>query len=395
MAQHKHWAHLIRDWAERRGIWNQEQLNTKLWDDIITVLEAFVKFLERFEQDGLMDTWATSCNDAAYSDRYIMRAHDKERTMCRLMMAALYFKNGWTGSTMHADNDWGPDNPLRQFVKCAIVSIYMYYLLEINCGDTTGVEYALHIMNEQEPTFAATDMVANVCYWQEYDRTQIGQKNVGGEIREWLKGNEYIAQQIQQIEQKAPCKRRKQPGATAKNSISGDNIKEEVLQQMTSLKQQVQDIKEGRKTLQAQPPVAAESSSTTSTSSSSSPSGTSESAPTKPSTAATVPATPPGEPTGKTDGKKHEYGTHTNTAAYESYGHYSYCRIWMPPQERNGYNTHTRGNKNNARGGTAQQTTSLTLSAGGANAYEWRSVRSVPFAECSVDECVAVMSLQR
>ncbi|KJP88319.1 hypothetical protein AK88_01935, partial [Plasmodium fragile] len=252
MANDVHWANLIRHWADRRGIGQQDQLD--LWDDIMTVLEAFVKFLETFEKEGHTHTWATSCNDVSYDGKVIHRGsrRQREKTTCTLMMEALYFKNGWTGSTMHAGHDWGPDNPLRQFVKCAIVSIYMYYLIEINCGDKTGVEYALKIMNALEEAarlqqgFAGT-MPVNVCLWEGHHHTKIGQKNVNATVKSWLNGNATMWQKIKDLEKKANCTQGNTQHTQGKGVLDEKEIKDKIMEKMKKVQQDVKEQKEGRR----------------------------------------------------------------------------------------------------------------------------------------------------
>ncbi|KJP88229.1 hypothetical protein AK88_02176 [Plasmodium fragile] len=221
----------------------KENLRTKLWDDIITVLEAFVKFLETFEQDGLMETWATSCNDAAYTDRYILDPNHKERTMCRLMLGALMFKNGWRGAQQDIAA-WGEDAALMQFVQCAIVSIYMYYLLEINCGQRKGVDQAFTIMSGLERGFPSLGMPVNACRWETHDATGLGTTKIKPGIRSWLSENEYMSGKIAAIRHRAHCAQGSQAKEKARSQVSPETIKREILDKLGDLKKEVQTKKQ-------------------------------------------------------------------------------------------------------------------------------------------------------
>ncbi|KJP85341.1 hypothetical protein AK88_05045 [Plasmodium fragile] len=147
---------------------------------------------------------------------------------------------------MDADTDWGPDNPLRQFVKCAIVSIYMYYLIEINCGDTTGVNYALKAMSQIERDLRHAGTPANECLWERHDHTKIGEKNVNATVKTWLKGNATMCKRIQDLEKKTNCTQGNATHTTGKGVLAEKEIKDKIMDKMQQVQQEVQATKAGK-----------------------------------------------------------------------------------------------------------------------------------------------------
>ncbi|KJP84924.1 hypothetical protein AK88_05444 [Plasmodium fragile] len=236
----QHWADLIRQWVERRRVADQDRLSRSIWNDIQVVLNEFVDFIQNEEYEKML---TSSCDETEYGHRVRVPWKSPEKAMCRLMLLALYFKNDWTQGLGKAGADWGEEGELKKFIRCVIVSIYMYMLIEANCQNKNGVEYALYVMGQMEDSMKDSGVEINICKWADHKGTGIGGVKVHDAITNWFHGNEQMMEKIREIEDRAECKAARRGQKQINKEEDVQKIKEGIKAKLGALEKEVKQKK--------------------------------------------------------------------------------------------------------------------------------------------------------
>ncbi|KJP84755.1 hypothetical protein AK88_05615 [Plasmodium fragile] len=210
----RHLVHVLADWAIKRGLWKQEQLDKALWEDMQNVLAQFVDYMEEIE-DNLED-YATSCGDAGWErrgDRHkgtFYTGHTvADKMKCRLMVGALHFVAGW-GSQLKNDNEPSEnDNDMKAIMRCMVANVFAYILAEIKCRDEwPAIDQAWKIMKQIAVGTGDTSnpLFTGKCKLDEYRGTKVGTADLQGAVKKWLETNTTINDRINAIKKDPQCK---------------------------------------------------------------------------------------------------------------------------------------------------------------------------------------------
>ncbi|KJP85429.1 hypothetical protein AK88_04932 [Plasmodium fragile] len=219
-------AHLVdvmAEWAIKRELGTQQQLDSALWADMENVLKDFVPYMEQIEDT--LDLYATSCGDEGWTrrgDRHKgikYRGHTVADVMkCRLMVGALFFIAPWR-STQPPDTDESQnDKEMKAIMRCTVANVFAYILAAIPCGfQWLGPDQAWYIMKEMGGTGGVETSISDgTCRLDEYTDTKVGTRDLQSAIEKWLQQSTPIRNRMQAIKNNPKCK---MDWATYKNNL--------------------------------------------------------------------------------------------------------------------------------------------------------------------------------
>ncbi|KJP84790.1 hypothetical protein AK88_05575, partial [Plasmodium fragile] len=361
----------------------------KLWDDIETELKAFIRYITEQNTEG----WDENCENVYYKhpknpngpEVKVTRAG--ERIMCRLMVGALYFmnENSWTmsGRSRGVSND----DDLKEYVRCAIVNMYMEILKESSCEGAWGLWYAWYTMKQMEEGLKGGLITRAKCGHGVLQNIQTEEFDMAQKIQAWLKKNKTLTDKIARPEIQSICnKKLEELGAATEGTHAmldkiqlqtqektliqklGQELKNIVEEVQTEVLQWARDHGASINPSGEDPSKGPAHDDTEAKAPNSVKSDKPEESgkvdgkePPKPATTTTETATPQ-EPPAKDRWEKapirhaHQHGS-TRPARMTRTP--PYCRIWMPPQQRHGHK-HARppyacAHHNNAHGNNQQR----------------------------------------
>ncbi|KJP89999.1 hypothetical protein AK88_00168 [Plasmodium fragile] len=196
---------LLAAYVRQRALVGQQHLYKELLgDDIKAELEQFEKYME----DEAIDSYAANCSNTGYTregggkDFFKHNAGDK--LMCKLMTGALYFMNENSWRKWRANMVVSNDDELKEYVRCAIVNIFMYILLQSPCRSEMGVYYAWDTVTQMEGLMGGL-ITEGKCKrgvflnikTQEFDMEQM--------IKNWLQNNNTLTEKFKGPEVQRIC----------------------------------------------------------------------------------------------------------------------------------------------------------------------------------------------
>ncbi|KJP88412.1 hypothetical protein AK88_01864 [Plasmodium fragile] len=196
-------ADLLAQWLIRRqGQGIEGFYETGIWADMQHMVDQFLTYMENDH-----DTLVTSCNDAGWWKEQIINWHnDDDKVVCKMMVPALFFMNGWVLGAHREHHASAAGTPLHTYIRCIIANVFMFQLMKANCGRNHGIRQALHILDH----FMASVPNAvnlNMCTWVVNNELKVGGKVIGAEFDEWIMGNEKMKAKMKQLQQRVKCKR--------------------------------------------------------------------------------------------------------------------------------------------------------------------------------------------
>ncbi|KJP89171.1 hypothetical protein AK88_01257 [Plasmodium fragile] len=197
-----------------------------LWQDIKTLLEEFVKYME----DEDLDIYAANCLNAGYKhpsiEQPVLAKKVADRLMCTLMSRALFFMNGWRPWSASADDTDHKNAELKEHIRCAIVNIFMYILNESPCKSQMGVYYAWYTMQKMEPHIGRGLITKGKCGKGVFQNIKKQEFNMGNKIQEWLEKKKTLTEKIGGEHIQSICKKELEEldGVTTGTHKMGDKI---------------------------------------------------------------------------------------------------------------------------------------------------------------------------
>ncbi|KJP84768.1 hypothetical protein AK88_05600 [Plasmodium fragile] len=184
-------------------------MQQSLWTDIKALLEEFVKYLE----DENLDDLAANCSNTGYkrphTDRGTAVANAGDRIMCTLMSRALFFMNENSWNKRSEDMQESRDAEMKEYVRCAIVNIFMYILLASPCRSEMGVYYAWYTMQHLES--GETGLIkTGKCRQGVFADIHIQDFHMQKMIKAWLQNNGTIQDTIAGHAMTSTCNKRPQ-----------------------------------------------------------------------------------------------------------------------------------------------------------------------------------------
>ncbi|KJP89617.1 hypothetical protein AK88_00828 [Plasmodium fragile] len=199
-------------WAQDRRIWKMEQFDTKLWQDMETVLNEFVDYMQR--EGPNLHMYAVSCGDAGWKRRgeahkgRVYTDHSVGDVMkCTLMLGALFFVTGW-GNEMNADTGASAnDTAMKAIMRCMVADVFANILAEIKCRyEWTGIDRAWDVMESMGGKGGVENPISSgTCTLDAYKDTQVGTADLTGAVRRWLQKNPDIRGRMDAIEKNPKC----------------------------------------------------------------------------------------------------------------------------------------------------------------------------------------------
>ncbi|KJP86040.1 hypothetical protein AK88_04297 [Plasmodium fragile] len=188
---------LLAHYVLTRGLVDRpEQYKEFLRTDVTELLEEFVEYMENEDLDDL----AANCLNVGYrslSRNDILVAQKvADRLMCTLMSRALFFMNRWSPGSASADDTDPKNEPLKEHIRCAIVNVFMYILLESPCKSQMGIDNAWYTMDQLE-TGSPGLLTQGKCHQGVFANIQIQDFNMQQMIKNWLKSNGRVKGKIE------------------------------------------------------------------------------------------------------------------------------------------------------------------------------------------------------
>ncbi|KJP85645.1 hypothetical protein AK88_04717 [Plasmodium fragile] len=139
-----------------------------------------------------LESLGANCMNAYYKHpqypdgppRQVTRAGD--RIMCKLMVGALYFMNDNSWPTRGGSMGVSNDDELREYVRCAIVNMYMDILKESSCGGEWGLYYAWYTMKQLEEGPGGGLISQGKCGQGVFENIKASEWDMGKKIKDWL-----------------------------------------------------------------------------------------------------------------------------------------------------------------------------------------------------------------
>ncbi|KJP85162.1 hypothetical protein AK88_05205 [Plasmodium fragile] len=251
----------IETWIKCKGgsasctlcIYVSYYLQHKLWDDIAKELEAFIEHVTEKDTEG----WDENCENAYYNHKTNPNGNPRrveyagDRIMCRLMVGALYFmnENSWPmwGGTMLVSND----DEMKEYVRCAIVNMYMEILKESSCGGGWGLWYAWYTMKKMEEGLQGGLITTGKCGNAVFKNIQTEEFDMAQKIKAWLESTRRLTDKIRGKGIESTCKKSlvELGGVTPSKHAKDEKIKlqpqeKKVIQELgEELKVKVEDVR--------------------------------------------------------------------------------------------------------------------------------------------------------
>ncbi|KJP85386.1 hypothetical protein AK88_04986 [Plasmodium fragile] len=163
------------------------------------------KFLTYMEKDNA--TFAQSCDDQGWGPYKIKNWHNADDTVvCKMMVPALFFMNGWGTSADGGYDASAVGDPLQTYIRCIIANVIMFQLIRANCGRNQGIRQALYIL-QNLMTSVHSGVNVKTCTWVVSNELKVGGKVIGAQFDEWIMGNEKMQAKMNKLQQRVKCKR--------------------------------------------------------------------------------------------------------------------------------------------------------------------------------------------
>ncbi|KJP84815.1 hypothetical protein AK88_05550 [Plasmodium fragile] len=172
------------------------------------------------------------------------------------MVGALYFMNEDTWRLRRGTMLVSNDDELKEYVRCAIVNMYMEILKESSCGGDWGLWYAWYTMKQMEDGIRGGLITTGKCGHEVFENIQTKEFDMAEKIKDWLKKNPSLTDKIggQGIDSTCRKSLAELDGVTPGKHKMGDKIKMQPEEQaaITTLGQELKVIVEQVKTAAVQ-----------------------------------------------------------------------------------------------------------------------------------------------
>ncbi|KJP84728.1 hypothetical protein AK88_05641 [Plasmodium fragile] len=195
--------HLLAEWLitwQGQGI--DGFYETGIWADMKNMVHQFLSYMEN--DAGI---YSTSCNDKGWWKERNTNWHNADdKVVCKMMVPALFFMNGWGTSADGGYDASAVGTPLHTYIRCIIVNVFMFQLMKANCGRNHGIRQALHIF---EPFMASVPNAVNpkMCTWVVSNELKVGGRVIGAQFDDWIMGNEKMKAKMNKLQQRVKCNR--------------------------------------------------------------------------------------------------------------------------------------------------------------------------------------------
>ncbi|KJP85428.1 hypothetical protein AK88_04931 [Plasmodium fragile] len=188
---------LLVHYVRKRGLVHQKELYTEfLGKDVTALLDEFVRYMDN-EQ---LDSYAANCLNAGYSslrrEGTFVAQKLADRIMCTLMSRALFFMNRWRPGSASAEETDPMNEPLKEHIRCAIVNIFMYILLESPCRSEMGIDNAWYTMKQMEQGSGGRLISQGKCAQGKFENIKIQEFDMETTINTWLQKNKNLTETI-------------------------------------------------------------------------------------------------------------------------------------------------------------------------------------------------------
>ncbi|KJP85107.1 hypothetical protein AK88_05259 [Plasmodium fragile] len=214
-------------------------MQTSLRTDIQAELEQFVAHMEHDD----IDSYAANCKNTGYTreggGQDFFKHNEGDELICKLMSGALFFMNAnsWTkrGGNMVVSND----DELKDYVRCAIVNIFMYILLASPCRSQMGVYYAWDTVTQMEGIMGGL-ITEGKCKRGVFTDIQTQEFDMEKQITTWLKNNPSLTEKIEGPAIKSKCTQRLQDLVSG---TTGTHAMDDKIQLQTTQTHVIEDLR--------------------------------------------------------------------------------------------------------------------------------------------------------
>ncbi|KJP84945.1 hypothetical protein AK88_05423 [Plasmodium fragile] len=162
------------------------------------------------------------------------------------MVGALYFMNekSWhmSGRSMGVSND----DEMKEYVRCAIVNMYMEILKESSCGGEWGLWYAWYTMKQMEKGLQGGLITKGKCGHAVFQNIQTKEFDMAHKIQAWLKKNKGVTDKIARPEIQSICNKKLEELGAA---TAGTHAMDEKIQLQPQEKTLIQTLGQELKTI--------------------------------------------------------------------------------------------------------------------------------------------------
>ncbi|KJP85159.1 hypothetical protein AK88_05202 [Plasmodium fragile] len=214
-------------------------MQESLGQDVTAQLKQFV---EHMEHDDI-DSYAANCKNTGYTreggGKDFFKHNEGDELMCKLMTGALFFMNANSWTKRRGHMVVSNDDELKEYVRCAIVNIFMYILLESPCRSQMGVYYAWETVTKMEADMPGL-ITKGTCQRGVFTDIQTKEFDMEQMIKNWLQNNATVKGKIEAPAIKSKCTQRLQDLVSG---TKGTNTMDEQIELKTTEKHVIEDLR--------------------------------------------------------------------------------------------------------------------------------------------------------
>ncbi|KJP87057.1 hypothetical protein AK88_03343 [Plasmodium fragile] len=171
----------LRKWFERRNMWNEEQHNSAIWNDIEQLFQVLAGSIKRTDQ------FNTDVCKTAFP-RWTLRNNMAQFVVCRRIVNIFLFMDGIDMVQEKWDRKgiFQGDEEFEQYVRCMLGNVAMAELFKNNCsaGEIIGaVSTGMHMWRG----LSGHEDGSKICRDINYGSLMIGSKFVAATMAGWIR----------------------------------------------------------------------------------------------------------------------------------------------------------------------------------------------------------------
>ncbi|KJP85433.1 hypothetical protein AK88_04936 [Plasmodium fragile] len=194
-------AHILAQYVKDRGlVGNDGGYQVSLDKDIADMLGEFIQHMET--KESLMEDLGSNCNNEGWfhprggeNTRHVGYTVG-DKVVCKLMATALWFLSTSTHVQRTQDSSQLNNVRLKEYVKCAIVTMFASILEQSACGGTWPIHNAWKVMNRMWASGIQGLSIDGGCKKLLEIDIQRGTWSMKETIKNWLKKNTRLRKKI-------------------------------------------------------------------------------------------------------------------------------------------------------------------------------------------------------
>ncbi|KJP89170.1 hypothetical protein AK88_01256 [Plasmodium fragile] len=242
-------ANALAQWVIDAGISKQETYEDMVWTKTKEVMEEFVQHMEG---DDII-LYASNCGNegwdhpsAPHAGPHYVGQKVGDKIVCVLMVAALFFMNGWSSTEKTRLQEDEINESIRQHLRCIIAHMFSEVLNESVCKSTWGTFYAWKTMDNLGKVGGIEGGLINnaKCGRELVGDLKIRELKLNEQVKTWLGQNSKLKEAIRRVQGDAMCRKMWNNDWSLEHILGNRNIEDKERSQIVEI---VDGLKKGMK----------------------------------------------------------------------------------------------------------------------------------------------------